>query len=224
MRELQRPSVSVVPRVPGSNEQDRVEAAVRYLNERTAAAGIGLAREVGEYVLGVFFDGDFERFSDTRRNKPLSFRRLLERQDLLLPPTTIYTFVRVARQLGELPAEAAERLSLSHHRALLTVKDPQQKTVLAGLALAEGWSKVDLERQVRAQQPKSTRGRKPLPACVKATTRITRALDEAFAAAASPDDLRGMGEARLRETLSHIEQSVIRLQWLQATVEQALDR
>ena len=222
MSELAKLSAVAGAPATGSEDVERVEAAVRFINTRTAQAGIGLAREVGAYVLAAFFDDDFERFADTRRNKSLSFRRLLERQDLLLPPTTIYTFVRVARQLGELPAETAERLSLSHHRALLPLKDGEEKAALARQAVVEGWSKLDLERRVRAGQPRSPRGRKRLPACVKATSRIGRALDEAFAEEGGADDLRGLGEDRLRETLERIEQSLVRLQWLQATLEQAL--
>lgn len=223
MTEVVRLAVADAAAAVGDGDLERIEAAVHFINLRTAEAGVGLAREVGEYVLEAFFAGDFGRFSDPRRNKPLSFRRLLERQDLLLPPTTIYTFVRVARQLAELPAEAAERLSLSHHRALLSVRDPREKVALARRAAAEGWSKVELERRVRTQQPRNPRGRKPVPAYIKATSRITRVLDEAFAEEAAADDLRGVGEEHLRATLEQIEQSLIRLQWLQATVEQALE-
>lgn len=204
-------------------EVERIDEAVRFINQRTAAAGIELAREVGAYVLETFFGGDFEAFSDPRRTKPLSFRRLQERQDLLLPASTLYTFVRVARQLAELPAETAERLTVSHHRALLPVKDPDEKAALARRALDEGWSKVELERTVRARLPRSPRGRKRLPACVKAAPRIARALEEALAEVTPPEDLRRVGDARLRATLEQIEESLVRLQWLQATLQEALE-
>ena len=206
----------------GREDLEHVEAAVAFINERTAESGVRLAREVGEYVLAAFFGGDFERFRDSRRNKSLSFRCLLARQDLLLPPTTIYTFVRVARQLVGLPAEAAACLSLSHHRALLPVQDEQEKAALATRAAAEGWSKLDLERRVRARESQSPRGRKRLPVYVKATSRIARVLDDALGEGAAPGELRGVGEKRLRKTLEQIEQSLIRLQWLKATVEEAL--
>lgn len=204
-------------------ELARVEAAVRYINERAARGGLELARDVGEYVLEHFFDGELTRFRDTRGQKPRPFRLLLERDDLLLAPGAIYTFVRVAGQLRDLPRDTAGGLSLSHHRALLSLADLDQKVALARRALAEGWSKADLERRVRAQQPRRPQGRKRLPACVKATRRVARALDEAFSEPAVPTELRNLGEERLRATLEQVEHSLIRLQWMQATLEQALD-
>jgi hypothetical protein len=205
-------------------EQDAVDVAVGFINERTTKAGLTLAREVGEFVLTAFFGGDFDRFVDPRPNKPVSFRRLLEREDLLLPPSTIYTFVRVARQLRELPSDLAERLSLSHHRALLPLKSSSQKTALARQALAEGWSKADLERRVRGEQPKALRGRKPLPSFVKAANTVARVLDDAIENGDEAlQQLRELDEPRLRETLGQLEKSLVRLQWLHATLEQALN-
>ncbi|HVS03565.1 MAG TPA: hypothetical protein VMT16_12400, partial [Thermoanaerobaculia bacterium] len=69
----------------------------------------------------------------------------------------------------------------------------------------------------------SPRGRKRLPACVKAAPRIARALEEALAEVTPPEDLRRVGDARLRATLEQIEESLVRLQWLQATLQEALE-
>ncbi|MCP4545624.1 MAG: sigma-70 family RNA polymerase sigma factor [bacterium] len=129
-------------------DTDKVDAAVRYINERTIQSGIELAREVGDYVLETFFDGDFASFTNPSRSKSTSFRALLERQDLLLGHAPIYGFGRVSHQLKTLPAEVVSRLTLIQHRALLPLPDPDRKEAMARRALDEGWSAEELEARV----------------------------------------------------------------------------
>jgi hypothetical protein len=61
---------------------------------------------------------------------------LLAREDLLLGQTTLYNFVRVSHQLELRPADVIDRLTLTHHRALLPLPDPERKEELARRALA----------------------------------------------------------------------------------------
>lgn len=70
------------------SETAKVDEAVRHLNERTVRSGVRLAKEVGEYILYTFFNGDYESFANPRRGKSTSFRALVEREDLLLGRST----------------------------------------------------------------------------------------------------------------------------------------
>ena len=148
-------------------EAEKVDEAVRFINERTILSGLELAKEVGEYILDTFFDGDYANFTDTSRSKSTSFRALLERDDLLPGGATVYRFVRISQQLKLLPSEVATRLTLTHHRALLALPDLETKEALARRALDEDWSSQVLETEVRKLLPKSRAGRKPTPALAK---------------------------------------------------------
>jgi hypothetical protein len=118
----------------------KIDEAVRFINRKTILTGLELAREIGQYLLDTFFDGDYQSFADTSRSKKTSFRALLVREDLLLGNATLYRFVRISHQLRALPPDLASDLSLAHHRALLPLNDADTKTELARRALDEGWS------------------------------------------------------------------------------------
>lgn len=204
-------------------DQKRVDAAVKFINERAIKAGLDLACEVGKYILDEFFDGSYENFTDTRRNKPTSFTALVEREDLVVPRTTLYNFVRVSHQIKDLPARVAEQLSVSHHRALLPLPDKKTKVRLAKKAAKEGWTKAELEQAAREYVPRSPQGRKRLPSWAKAPPKISKYLNTALEEEISCDQVERLGDERVQDLLDALDESRMRIDWLQANLEEALE-
>ncbi|MCA9518028.1 MAG: hypothetical protein KC635_23980 [Myxococcales bacterium] len=175
-----------------------MDEAVAFLNGAALRSGLELAAVVSAYVLDRFFGGSFEAFADPSRAKPLSFMALVRRADLAWSHASLYAFVRVGRQLAELPLAVAERLSVRHHRALLVLEDVEEKAAFAREALERGWSSEELEVAVRARRPASNRGRRPLPPVLKefrAARRIlTRVEDEVPVAELSSEQREELAE------------------------------
>ncbi len=201
---------ATVPEIVGI-DHGKIDRAVQHINEKTILNGLKLAQEVGEYVLEIFFDGDFDKFQDSRRNKDVSFRALLDRKDLLIAGSAVYYFVRVSQELRLLPEDLAMRLSFSQHRALLPLKDTQSKRALAQRAVEEGWTTRTLSAEVSKLLPKSRSGRKPLPPLVKGIRQVSRALDEAVGADATPETMAGLVPERSAELTQQIDAIVERL-------------
>lgn len=157
-----------------------VDGAVAWLNRTVQSSSVQLAVEVSDYVLATFFGGDFQAFADTTSNKPVSFRALGRREDLAIGEATLYRLVRIGQQVGQLPADVAEALSLKHHRALLSLTDGRSRNALAREAATEGWTAQQLADAIQAKQPidGKKRGRKPLPAALKGLAAMRRAAEQ----------------------------------------------
>jgi len=130
-----------------------LDGAVRYLNRAILASGLHLATTISEYTLTTFFADDFAAFSSKDPHKGASFRALCAREDLQIGEQTLRNLVRVGHQARHLPADLAESLSLSHHRALLAVDNPQHKQHLARTALQHDWSVEQLQQTIAAEKP-----------------------------------------------------------------------
>ncbi len=204
-------------------EAEKVDEAVRYLNERTILSGLELAKEVGEYVLSTFFDGDYAKFANVSRSKSTSFRALLAREDLLLGNATLYSFVRISHQLKSLPADVVPRLTLAHHRALLPLPDPEAKVALAQQAVGEGWPSVLLGEQVRKLLPKTRKGRRPLPSFAKAIRRVAKALDPGVEEEVTPEEIEMLGSEQALELTEQVEESLACLERLKKSLVEVLD-
>src|SRR5690606_28305997 len=96
------------------------------------------------------------------------------------------------------------RLSLSHHRALLPIRNASLKRELADAALIGGWSSHRLEEEGRAHLGGCRVGRKPIDGVVRSVRQLRRSLFEVQCAASSPGALSELpyGElADLREAI-----------------------
>jgi len=125
--------------LPGEDEIDRalIDRVVEQLNATWRHKGLETARALGEVVLAAFFGGDLAAFA-ARERRHLSFRALAEREDLNLSYGMLRTAMAVFGQLRALPVSVAEALPLSHHKALLPLKDDTAKVRLAVKAATEG--------------------------------------------------------------------------------------
>lgn len=179
------PQTALAPSLRGEGAIDEplVDEAVRQVNRLYAAKGVETARVIGEYLVGAFFGGDPGSFT-AREKGHASFRALEARDDLGPSYTFLWYSVRFLPQLRALPADVADALPMSHHRLLIHVKDEDQKAKLAQQAVTKDLSKRELEDEIRKLRERTsegaTRGRKALPAFVKAFNgikKITKTLD-----------------------------------------------
>jgi hypothetical protein len=130
-----------------------LDGAVLFLNRAIHASGLQLAVTVSAYVTETFFAGDPAALTSKDPQKTASFRALCEREDLQMGASTLHRLVRIGQQARHLPADLAERLSMSQHRALLPVANAQHKQHLARLAVQHGWTTEQLTATVAAEHP-----------------------------------------------------------------------
>jgi hypothetical protein len=201
-------SAAVAAPLPGEGAVDStlLDQAVAELNRRYAVKGLETIREIGEYVLAVFFDGEPENFRD-RGNGHITFRQLGERDDLRVSYAFIWRAVSVVDQLRLLPEEVASALPPTHHTLLLGVKDTKKKQDLARQAVAGEWSKDRLQVAVTKlrEKEKSAAGRPPLPAFVKAIHKLSKLLEGdsiAFGGLDKIDEIDEDEAARLYQTVT----------------------
>ena len=188
-------AVTVAPEPARNSDQSPVRSgAVAWLNQAVRNSGVQLAVQVSDYVLSTFFGGDFEAFLDPSRLKSQSFRALCRRDDLELGETTLFRLVRVGHQVGRLPNDVAEALSLSHHRTLLLVTDGRHRNALARQAAQEGWSVEKLAEAVKQKQPPdpNRRGRKPLPPGLKQFAAVARGAETGLDVARFSGEFAGL--------------------------------
>jgi hypothetical protein len=166
--------------LPGETtvRSDLVDQAVREINRIYVGKGLEAARGIGEFVLRTFFDNSMDTFRAKGKNH-VSFRKLVEREDLRVSHVHLWHCVALIDQLKTLPTDLANALPVSHHKVLLPVHDEKAKVVLARKAVRENLSKRALETEVRRLRPKNgdgtRRGRPPTPAAIKAVALIVRA-------------------------------------------------
>lgn len=218
MRSSAAEITDLVPTLPGETEVDGilVDHVVGDLNQIYRSKGMETARAVGELLIGAFFGGDPARFHE-RGKQHASFRQLAEREDLSFSHAFLWNACAVVEQLRLLPEDLASALPLSHHKLLLTVKDPVEKEKLAREAVAQGLSKRALEEAVKETRPQvapeSRPGRKPLPAVVKGLTRLKAAV-----ALAGSEELGTLDADKAREVLAELDAQVAALVEIRAKV------
>jgi hypothetical protein len=146
-----------------------LDGAVLWLNRAIQASGIQLAIRVSDYVLDTFFAGDMTSLSSKDPLKTASFRALCEREDLQMGASTLHRLVRIGQQARHLPADISERLSLGHHRALLSVDNAAHKQHMAREAVRHAWTAEKLAATLAAEhpQPPNRPGRPKKPELLK---------------------------------------------------------
>lgn len=211
----------LVPGLPGEHTVDSqlVEATVERINRIYATKGLETARSIGEALLSTFFDGEQEVF-EQRAASHHSFRAVAEHDQLRVSHSFLWYSVRLVPQLQALPHDIAHALPLSHHRLLLHVKDEDAKAQLAHRAVEQGMGKRELDLEIRrlrngqgnnGQGKSPRRGRKPLPAFVKAFNQVQKAVHTIDPDAFEEQELRAFGIDQARDYLAGVEQALDQL-------------
>ena len=153
-----------------------LDQAVQDINRIYTQKGLETVLALGQYVLDTFFGGAATAFQ-SRGGDHLTFRELAHREDLHVSYATLWRAVGVVEQYARLPEPVARALPPTHHTLLLPLKDDQKKTELARKAVDRGWSKAELEREVKKAKGRSKVGRPTLPRFVKTLHRWDRFLE-----------------------------------------------
>ena len=178
--------VPATRRLPAPRREGSLDDAVAHINGIVARRGMEVALEVGRYLLDRFYDGNPALVRDRGKKQP-GFRDLVGRGDLAVGHVWLWRAVRVSIQLPFLPDEAATRLSLTHHAALLPIRMRRTKYELAEQAIEEQMTTRELkdavaealwlERPVNKRGPKPIRRREP-PTFLKTVRRLSELVDE----------------------------------------------
>lgn len=133
-----------------ASEQERLDAAVRWINKKVqSTVHFGLI-QIGYYLLNSFFGGSIEEALSRNPHKINSFRKLCKRPDLLISSTHLINAVKLVIQEKQLESEPAfQALAVSHKIALLPLREIEAKRALAVRVGSEGLSVRDLTREVR---------------------------------------------------------------------------
>lgn len=165
-------------------DTDLVDEAVEFINTEHRTRGLAFARCVGRFIVERFFDGDIENFrsfntKDPNKMKHPSYRSLAEHENLEVSYATIWNCVAVYCQLQDMPPELGEKLSYTHHRELLPLRNQTTRMELTRKAVDEKLSSRKLKslvQEARRLETKGNRaGRPPLHPVIKALRRLEEA-------------------------------------------------
>lgn len=191
-----------------------LDEAVAHINAIFDRKGMEVVLEVGRFVLDRFFEGNPLLLADRGKRHP-SFRALAGRGDLQMSHTWLWRAVRIYVQLPLLPAEAATRLSRTHHALLLPVRSRLTKYELAERAIEEQMSSREFEVAVQealwlegSVKGKRRRiGRRPVPTFLKTVRKLGELAEQEgrWHDLNRIDQLRPEDALALGETLSRVE-------------------
>lgn len=147
-------------------DQNLIDGAVDFINRTARSASLQMATAISEYIVDSFFGGDFNAISSKDPHKTASFAALCARQDLQIPATTLNRLVRIGHQVRQMPQDLAEKLSMTQHRALLSVVETPHKQKLARQTIKHAWTVEQLKQNIAAEKPPKSH---PLGRPAKAT-------------------------------------------------------
>jgi hypothetical protein len=145
-------------------EQRRIDKAVKDLRALVLGGHINILNGVGEYLLREFFDGDVKQALAQHRKEGASIASLVERaNEFGMKPTGVLRAIPIHVQVRQIGQTLAEQLPVTHHVALLPVRDIEIKRLLARLAVDEEWTVQTLRAEIGKRQKPSAGGRPPDP-------------------------------------------------------------
>lgn len=159
----------------------KVEVALIWLRERKTRMEKELtvfAKEIGDYLIEEFFDGDIKKVSSQNPNKSFSFRKLCNQPGLPFSESALRRFIQVAVNFRILPEGKARKLLPSHHVVLYQVADPKER-MQVGIEAAD--NQVSVRKLRKMVQGKGRRqpggGRKPDSEFVKGWRQLVSLLE-----------------------------------------------
>ncbi len=166
-------------------EAAQVDQAVRTVNAILLRKNLEIATELHSYVLAEFFGGDWQAFADCRPGNLPAFDAFATSPKLRVGRDMLRELLRVGEQVRHMPGALASELTVAHHRALLPVLDPDERTSLAALAVQKGLTAEELAAKVREAHP-----RPPRKAGRPAQLRTFKKLTATFKAGKQVDPVR----------------------------------
>ena len=204
--------------LPGERVVDNqlVSGLVEAINSKHARRSLELALEIGQLVVDHLFNGNLS-LAEARARGHASYRALAERDDLALSHSRLHKCVRVLVHVHQLGPELTERLTFSHHVALLPVRDLRDRQALARKAAAKGWTSRELRVEAQRLHRKATGhrpGRPPLPDFMKQLRAVVRYSEQATETLPPVADIHQVKPDQARELLVELDRQLDRLQHL----------
>jgi hypothetical protein len=173
------PADSVLARLTTS-ERNTLDAVVSELNEAQAFGNLKTAKEMGQIIVKRFFGGDTQDFRANHRQHP-TYRALAEHPDLKPSYSSLWYAVAVYDHFQAIDEEIASALTLTHHRLLAHVRDPEERRNLAARAVTEHMTADQLDQAIQGAKPveepdAAKRGRPRIPDVVKNLAKARKAL------------------------------------------------
>jgi hypothetical protein len=172
-----------------TDERARLDAVVDELNTAYVSGNLETARNLGEVIVRNFFDGDLQRFKDSHKQH-VTYRALAEHEGLRPSYSSLWYAVAVHDHFLAIDEEIAKALTLSHHRRLAHVKDPNERRALAERAVRERMTADKLQEVIQgaksaAQLDAPKRGRPAIPDIVKKLSQGRKAIAGQLSSVAS---------------------------------------
>ena len=160
-----------------TEEPDRIAIAARHVQRMAERSGLEVGLAIGRYLLETFYDGDYSQFH-SRGGGP-TLRALAAHPDLELSATYLYSSVAISEQVQSWPEALVHALSFSHHRELLSVRDPDARRRLAVQCWESSWSCSVLSEEIRRRfpAPPTRRGRPRTPAVARCASGVRSQLE-----------------------------------------------
>lgn len=170
--------------------QDLVDRAVRFINEKACETMYKGAEEIGAYLLENFFNGDIELAISRSPYKCTTYAMLVNREDLLVHPATLSVMVRVAAQETFFFEKGfrADKLSYTHKAELVKLPNTDQKLALAREVSEGGHSTRQLALEVKRLRRELAPKRQTLPSAFRYVQDPSRFFESPTAAQAILDD------------------------------------
>lgn len=157
------------------------EEALRHIERLERRAKLELVIEIGDYLVEHFFEGNLDLARSFSPVKAKALKRLEELAPTRdIAPSQLRIAVSMSAQYRALPAAVRDRLTVRQHRALLPVKDGQEKSKLARRALADKLSGPALSEIIRRAHGPAKTGPKPQGELERAINAARRALVSAM--------------------------------------------
>lgn len=209
----QKPKVEVI-----EVDEAKIDEAVEWINNKIRSNVHGTYLDIGNYIFENFFGGDLEQVKSFNPHKESSFRKLVEREELIIKKTNLYNAVQVAIQekLLSPTVQLTEQLSFTHQVALLPLKTVEKKVELASKAIKEKLTVEALKekvKEVKEEEPRSLAGRPPLPGFQKSVKRAYNIFGKYGALEGLTEATLKKDEAiELREKVKHILSSATQIE------------
>lgn len=185
---------------PPPSADAAIDRVVRDLTQLQRSASLDMANAVGKLIIDGLYGGDLAAWR-SRGAKDTSFRKLSEREDLPMRPTTLYQSVAVYELVQRLGLSSPRHLGVSHLRTVLGLQEADQVSLLRQ-AEDEAWTVVQLTEAAEDFRRDGRGGGRPvIPLFVKALHAWTRVAgqdelyDEGHVANLKPEQLADARQA-----------------------------
>jgi hypothetical protein len=147
--------------LPEVADDQKIEEAVKIINEKANETIYKGSIEIGEYILKEFFENKIELARSKNPRKEASFNKLCERDDLNIHPNRLGIMIRVASQERLLTEKEIDTSSLSftHKASLVKIHDDNKKITLINKCIENNWTTRKLEKEITKKLEKLQPGK-----------------------------------------------------------------